>query len=135
MVPGALRFGTWERSIADNLGLGAAVEYALSFGLPAIEERVTGLAARLREDLSQTLGVTVRDKGVRKSGIVTFTVDGMRARRGPRPGGRRGRQRQRHPHLVGPARLRRPRPDGGRPRVPHYYTSDDELDRLLAALR
>ena len=79
VVPGALRFETWERSIADNLGLGAAADYALAIGLPAIEERVTALAARLREELAQTLGVTVRDKGVRRSGIVTFTVDGMRA--------------------------------------------------------
>ena len=133
VVPGALRFETWERSIADNLGLGAAVDYALSFGLPAIEERVTGLAARLREDLSQTLGVTVRDKGVRKSGIVTFTVDGMRADEVRARVAAAGVN-------VSVTRISSAQLDFGARRLtevvrasPHYYTSDGELDRLLGA--
>jgi selenocysteine lyase/cysteine desulfurase len=135
VVPGALRFETWERSIADNLGLGAAVDYALSFGLPAIEERVTGLAARLREDLSQTLGVTVRDKGVRKSGIVTFTVDGLRADEVRARVAAAGVN-------VSVTRVSSAQLDFGARGLtevvrasPHYYTSDEELDRLLAALR
>lgn len=74
---GAVRFESFERSIAGVLGLGAAVDYALELGLPAIQERVTGLARRLRDGLGSIDGVVVHDLGVQRCGIVTFTVDGV----------------------------------------------------------
>ncbi len=75
--PDARRFETWETNIAAKIGLGVAVDYAQSWGLEAIEQRVTGLATTLREQLRQIPGVTVRDQGRRQCGIVTFTVDGV----------------------------------------------------------
>ncbi|MGW4112288.1 aminotransferase class V-fold PLP-dependent enzyme [Actinosynnema sp. NPDC004786] len=69
----------WESSVADRLGLIAAVRYALAKGLDVIEREVGDRARRLREGLAALPGVTVRDPGVRKSGIVTFTVDGLPA--------------------------------------------------------
>jgi cysteine desulfurase/selenocysteine lyase len=72
----AKRFESWERSGADMLGLGAAVDYALSWGLPAIEERVGVLASHLRDELRGLNGVTVYDQGARQCGIVTFSVAG-----------------------------------------------------------
>ncbi len=77
--PDARRFETWETSYATKLGLGAAVDYALGWGLDAIAERVQGLAASLRDRLQALPGVEVRDLGVEKCGIVTFTVDGVEA--------------------------------------------------------
>ena len=134
-VPTALRFETWERSIADILGLGAAVDYALSVGMPAIEERVTTLAARLRSDLATIPGVTVRDKGVRRSGIVTFTVDGRGADEVRAAAARAGVN-------VSVTRVSSAQLDFGARGLtevvrasPHYYTSDDELDRLLTVVR
>ena len=71
----ARRFETWEHSVANRLGLGAAVDYALAIGIDAIEERVTMLGDALRERLGTLPGVTLRDLGTRRCGIVAFTVD------------------------------------------------------------
>jgi cysteine desulfurase/selenocysteine lyase len=73
---GAARFEGYERSMAGVLGLGAAVDYALDLGLDAIAARVGALAEHLRERLSSLPGVVVHDRGARRCGIVTFTVDG-----------------------------------------------------------
>jgi cysteine desulfurase/selenocysteine lyase len=72
----AKKFETWESSAAVRLGFGVAVEYALALGLENIERRVRALAAQLRERLEQINGVTVRDQGRIRCGIVTFTCEG-----------------------------------------------------------
>jgi selenocysteine lyase/cysteine desulfurase len=69
----ARKFETWESAAALRLGLGVAIEYALALGLETIERRVQYLAALLRERLAQVEGVTVRDLGRVRCGIVTFT--------------------------------------------------------------
>ena len=75
----AKKFETWESSAATRLGLGVAIEYALALGLERIERRVQDLAALLREQLADVKGVTVRDLGRVRSGIVTFTCEGRPA--------------------------------------------------------
>ncbi len=78
-VDGARRLETFERSVALQLGLGAAARYAISFGTSAIEARVCALAAALRGMLAEIPSVTIQDRGERLCGIVTFTVDGFSA--------------------------------------------------------
>jgi len=72
----AKRFEVWESFCAGRVGLGAAVDYALQWGMPSIYERVSALGAGLREALATVPGVTVRDKGLRRCGIVTFDKRG-----------------------------------------------------------
>jgi cysteine desulfurase/selenocysteine lyase len=73
--PDARRFENWEMNYAGKLGLAAAIEYALGWGLAAIEARIHALATQLRAGLRQIPGVTVRDLGAKQCGIVSFTVD------------------------------------------------------------
>jgi cysteine desulfurase / selenocysteine lyase len=75
----AKRFENWERAVASQLGMGAAVDYALDLGLPRIWKRVQEQADLLRLRLTSIPAVTVRDLGEVRSGIVTFTVDGVNA--------------------------------------------------------
>lgn len=68
----------WECDNAGRLGLIAAARYLLDLGPAAVEQEVTQRGAYLRTALAAA-GVTVRDLGARKSGLVTFSVDGLSA--------------------------------------------------------
>jgi cysteine desulfurase / selenocysteine lyase len=132
--PDARRFENWEANYAAKIGLGVAVDYALAWGLDAIEARVTALADGLRELLSELPGVRVHDQGSRRCGIVTFGIDGVSAQ---------DIQHRLHTHgvnvsvsLVDYARFDLPHRGLGdvvRASV-HYYNTEHELDRLLNAL-
>lgn len=76
MATSGRRFEKWESSIASRLGLGAAVDYALAWGLDVTWERIQSLAGELREKLSRIHDITVTDIGSHQCGIVTFRVAG-----------------------------------------------------------
>jgi len=77
--PTAQRYEMFESNIANRIGLGVAVDYAMSFGLSEIYARIRFLANHVREMLEKIDGIVVRDMGEEKCGIVTFTIDGMDA--------------------------------------------------------
>jgi cysteine desulfurase / selenocysteine lyase len=129
----ARRYESYERSAALQLGLGAAVDYALAIGLPVIEERIGLLADRLRTALAEVPGVTVHDRGARRSGIVTFTREGhaaadiVAALARQRINVRLSEQTYRYDGGVMP-------PPRVRASV-HYYNTEEEIARLVGALR
>ncbi|MDP9696541.1 UNVERIFIED_ORG: selenocysteine lyase/cysteine desulfurase [Arthrobacter globiformis] len=135
----ARRFESWEASIAGRLGLGRAVDYALSLGLDAVQERVGSLAEQLRTELATLPAVTVHDHGITRCGIVTFSVKGSEA------GNIRARLAD---HQINVSVAPRPSHEvqailtGGshaaemvvRASV-HYYNTEDEILRLVGLLR
>ncbi len=132
--PDARRFENWESYVAGKIGLGAAVDYALGWGLEAIRDRVYALAAALRARLAAMSGVTVRDVGAERCGIVTFTKAGRE------PGAIRqalgGQGINVHVSATGDTRLEvTSREQSGVVRASvHYYNTEEEIERLCAAL-
>jgi len=132
--PNAKRFENWESFYAGRIGLMYAVRYANKLGLPAIEARVTTLADRLRSELNALEGVTVRDLGERRCGIVTFDKQGTTAHEL-----KALLQPQKinvSVSLFTSARLefgRRDLPDLTRASV-HYFNTDNEIDRFVKAI-
>jgi selenocysteine lyase/cysteine desulfurase len=131
---GARRFESFEGSVAGRIGLGVAVDYALSWGTKAIEDRVTQVAATLRAALTERPGTRVHDQGVRQCGIVTFSVDGVAATEV------RDRLSARGINTTVTA-AGQPLLEGGQGSEPevvrasvHYFNDDSDLDALLAAL-
>lgn len=130
----ARRFENWEFNHAGLLGLGAAVDYALALGLPAIEDRVAELASDLRSRLAAVPGIDVMDLGERRCGLCTFTLAGHAASEVAQ----RLRAQSINVSVSDPNgtlldATRRGLPDLVRASV-HYYNSADEMDRLIGAL-
>ena len=131
----ARRFENWENNYAAKLGLGAAVDYALDWRLGPIHDRVRHLADLLRARLAELPGVEIRDIGQDRCGIVTFT------QAGPDPFETKARLRAEAINLS----VSRPSStllDAARRRLPpvirasvHYYNDEEEIDRLIRALR
>lgn len=130
----ARRFESWETGYAAKIGLGVAIDYALEWGLDTIGARVQALADELRARLSELPGVTVRDQGKQRCGIVTFTIDGrepaeIRSALGERginvwvstPGGTLLDMQARGLNGLVRASV-------------HYYNSEEEIARFCTAL-
>ncbi len=72
----ARRFETWENNYAARLGLGVAVDYAISIGVKAIQARCVALADRLRDLLREIPGARLHDAGVRPAAIISLSIQG-----------------------------------------------------------
>ena len=132
--PDARRFEGWESNIANRIGLGVAVDYALDIGLAATYERIPTLASRLRAGLDAAPGVTLADQGDERCGIVTFYLDGVE----PAAVKAALRAQQINVNTIQPGDTlldsqRRGLPELVRSSV-HYYNSEDEVDRLIEAV-
>ena len=126
--PDARRFETWEASAALRLGLGAAVDHALGWGLAPIRVRIDALAQTLRQRLVKR-GAIVADRGVALSGIVTFTTTEPPQLMAKRLQARDINVSVSAPGWAGFA--------GALPCVRaslHYYNTEDEVDCFVAAV-
>ena len=135
MRPDARRFENWEFNYAAVLGLGAAVDYALTWGMPEIESRVVALAADLRIALAEMPEITVQDIGTRKCGICTFTHERLDAATiSARLRAQGINTSISDPNSTLLDATARGLPDLVRASV-HYFNTDEEIDRFCRALR
>ncbi|WP_374378269.1 aminotransferase class V-fold PLP-dependent enzyme [Dongia sp.] len=127
----ARRFENWENNYAARLGLGLAADYAMAIGMERIEARCRELSGRLRAGLARARGITVRDLGANPSAIVSFSHERIAAAEivakaaaanitigASDPASTRiDAERRNLPVLVRAS--------------PHYYNSEEEIDRLI----
>ena len=133
--PDARRFENWECNVAGKLGLGVAVEYALAIGLESIRDRCRKLAEQLRRQLSDVTGLTVHDLGVDRSAIVSFSKQGIEARRLVD----RLTVQQINVSVTDRGSTFLDMQERGLDDIirasPHYYNTEEEIERLVAAVR
>lgn len=130
----ARRFENWETNYAAKIGLGAALDYASAWGVDVTWARIQVLADRLRSGLDALAGVTVRDLGVERCGIVSFTVDGV--------GGQDIKERLAAQSInvtvSRPPSTRLDMEDRGLAEVVrasvHYFNTEAEVDRFVQAI-
>ncbi|MFF0816059.1 aminotransferase class V-fold PLP-dependent enzyme [Rhodococcus sp. NPDC003318] len=134
LAPDASRFEFWECSVAGRLGLGAAVRYLLDLGVDEVAAAVSARAEFARTELAAVPGVTVRDLGAHRSGIVSFTVDGLD------PNTARDALADNKITVTVSGRgstyvdMTRRGLDGVLRASPHYFNTFDDLERLVAAV-
>jgi selenocysteine lyase/cysteine desulfurase len=132
--PDGRRFEEWEQDYAGKVGLARAIDYALEWGVDTIWERVRDLGARLRAQLAELDGVTVRDVGEERCAIVTFDVADVPADNVMETLRRRGINVSVSATSSAVIEsLERGLPDLVRA-SPHYYNTEEELDRLVEAV-
>jgi cysteine desulfurase / selenocysteine lyase len=129
--PGVGRFEEYETSYASMVGMAAAARHAVGLSMAAVESRVTALAERLRNGLSSIGGVTVHDLAAQRCAIVTFTLQGVEPSAVVRAAADDGIVINESSATWAALDLNAK----GLERVvrasPHYFNTDDEVDRLV----
>jgi selenocysteine lyase/cysteine desulfurase len=133
---GSDRLEEFEASIAARVGLANALVEARALGIEAIHDRTAALAERLRRGLLEIDGVTVEDGEAERSAIVTFRVHGGRVDASTVIGAAAGADITINSSTAPWARLDMTRRhlDEVVRASPHYYNTNDELDRLLGVV-
>jgi len=131
----ARRFETWENNYALRLGLGVAVDYALSIGLDATQRRCIALADQLRDLLREIPGATIHDLGAHPSAIVSLSMDGIDSE------AIKARLREERVNVTvsGPQSTLMDAAARRLPPVvrlsPHYYNSEEEVTQAVNLIR
>lgn len=70
------KFEAGTGSIADAVGLGAAVDYLSQIGMPAVAEREHELTVYAQREMSEVPGLHLVGHPAQKSGVLSFVLDG-----------------------------------------------------------
>ena len=130
----AKRFENWEFAWALVQGTGVAARYAIDVGLDNIQRRVHKLVQKLRKDLSGIRGVQVLGDSTELAGIVTATVESED------PANIVNALREQHINTSSQGleyavlNYGDKEVDGALRISPHYYNSEDEIDRVVDAI-
>ena len=133
-APDARRFEWWESSVAGVLGTGAAARYALQVGVAEGGIRACALAERLRGSLSELPGCRVLDRGENLSAIVTATFADWSPRDLVVALREEGVNSSASESGSGLLDFRDKGVEGALRLSPHYYNTEEEVDRTVEIL-
>ena len=132
----ARRFETWENNYAARLGLGVAVDYALAVGLEADRGALPGAGGTApRRPASASRARDCTTSAPHPAAIVSFSIDGIEAEAIKASCAAAGvNVSTSRPSSTLLDATARSLPTLVRA-SPHYYNSEEEIERLLAVLR
>jgi selenocysteine lyase/cysteine desulfurase len=135
IAPTAMRYEDWEFSYALVLGLGAAAHYALDVGVDVAGERAFSLARRLREGIAAMPGARVLDGGKDQCAIVTAMFADRDAREIVRGLKSKNINTTASLKWYGLLDFSAKGVDAAVRISPHYYNTEEEVDRAVDAIR
>ena len=131
----ARRFENWEFAYSLVLGLGEAARYALAVGVERGGRRARELAAKLRGKLSGLGGIRVLDRGKELAAIVTIEVAGWDATELSKLLRTRGINTSASLRAYAVIDMDEKRAATALRLSPHYYNTEEELDRVVEQLK
>ena len=134
-APDARRFENWEFAYSLVLGLGEAARYAFAVGVERGGRRARDLAATLRGKLSELSGIRVLDRGNELAAIVTIEVAGWDAKELSKRLRTHGINSSASLRAYAVIDMDEKRAASALRLSPHYYNTEDEVDRVVDQLK
>jgi len=134
-APDARRFENWEFAYSLLLGLGEAARYALAVGVERGGGRARDLAATLRRKLAEVSGIRVLDRGSDLAALVTMEVAGWDATELSKLLRTRGINTSASLRAYAVIDMDEKRVSSALRLSPHYYNTEEEIERAVAELR
>ena len=134
LEPDARRFEYWEFSYAIMLGMGAAAKYANELDLEAAGKRAFELADMVRNKLRKFPGVTIQDRGDHLCAIVSATIDGHNPDDLVQKLRKKKINTSAASRTAGVIDMRAKGADAILRISPHYYNTEEEVERLMEVL-
>jgi selenocysteine lyase/cysteine desulfurase len=134
-APDARRFENWEFAYSLVLGLGEAARYAFAVGVERGGRRARDLAATLRGKLSELSGIRVLDRGNELAAIVTIEVAGWDTKELSKLLRTHGINSSASLRAYAVIDMDEKRAASALRLSPHYYNTEDEVDRVVDQLK
>src|SRR6266481_3855507 len=134
-APDARRFENWEFACSLVLGMGEAARYALEVGVERGSRRARELARTLRGKLGGLNGIRVLDRGSELAAIVTTEVSGWDATELSKLLRTTGINTSASLRAYAVIDMDEKRVASALRLSPHYYNTEEEIDRVVETLR